>query len=305
MIDRLARGEKCVIWVSGISPHAQWALEMKSRYSDKTSLVFTAHGLVTVEARMGYSYDERAFALEKSLLTGADACVFVSNRLSRLAGKEYELAHSRVHVIPNGVEEKFLTSISPGTVATEIGGKNYILAVTGVRRVKGLDFLLESVRSLGDVDAICVIVGHVLDEAYDTELRSKYSDLFGSGRVRIMSEVTESELLALYDGCVLSVLPSEYEPFGMVALESMARGKATIVSDRAGILDFLHPGEDVVTVAYGDSSQLGAVLRRLLLNESVRAEIGAHGKEAAARMVWKETAKQYRALFENLAVRQP
>ena len=91
------------------------------------------------------------------------------------------------------------------------------------------------------------------------------------------------ELISLYDWADCFVLPSSYEPYGVVVLEAMAAGLPVILSDRVG------SGEDLVDQSVngfifrvGDADELAARMVQVVSNGSVM-EMGARSRAIALR----------------------
>ncbi len=78
-------------------------------------------------------------------------------------------------------------------------------------------------------------------------------------------------LHSLYRIADLCVVPSIYEPFGLVALEAMASGCPCIVADTGGLREVVPMGERVgLRFNGGDPEHLGVMIERLLLDEALR-----------------------------------
>jgi len=87
-------------------------------------------------------------------------------------------------------------------------------------------------------------------------------------RVRFLGFANQSELPAVYRACDVLVLPSEYEPFGLVVNEAMLCGCAVIVSDRVGArFDLIQAGETGFVYPCGDVDALAKILAGLLRDE--------------------------------------
>jgi len=84
-------------------------------------------------------------------------------------------------------------------------------------------------------------------------------------RVRVLGFVNQSQLPAVYRAADLLVLPSEYEPFGVVVNEAMLCGCAVAVSDRVGAgVDLVSPGKNGFVFPCGDVEALASILREVL-----------------------------------------
>jgi len=86
----------------------------------------------------------------------------------------------------------------------------------------------------------------------------------------------QSELPALYDLCDVFVLPSHFEPWGLVVNEAMNAGRPVIVSDRVGAApDLVEPGANGWIFPAGDVSTLAHTLREACASAERRAAMGA------------------------------
>lgn len=86
-----------------------------------------------------------------------------------------------------------------------------------------------------------------------------------SERVRFLGFVNQTGLPGVYSASNLLVLPSEYEPFGVVVNEAMLCGCPAVVSDRVGAkYDLIQEGETGCIFPCGNIEALANVLRLLL-----------------------------------------
>lgn len=84
---------------------------------------------------------------------------------------------------------------------------------------------------------------------------------------RFLGFRNQTEMPRYYDLCDVFVLPSEYEPWGLVVNEVMNAGKAVIVTDHVGCgPDLVRDGENGYVIPVGDVDALADRLRRLMVN---------------------------------------
>jgi glycosyltransferase involved in cell wall biosynthesis len=101
------------------------------------------------------------------------------------------------------------------------------------------------------------------DGALRSALQSEVVSLGISDRVRFLGFVNQSQLPETYTASDIFVLPSEYEPFGVVVNESMLCGCPVIVSDRVGAkFDLVRDGETGFVFPMGDVGTLSELLRQ-------------------------------------------
>lgn len=128
-------------------------------------------------------------------------------------------------------------------------------------------------------DAYLVYVG---EGPLRAELEAESISLGFSDRVRFLGFVNQSGLPAIYRSCDLLVLPSEYEPFGVVVNEAMLCGCAVAVSDRVGAgPDLVRPGKTGFIFRCGDVDGLAGILHEVLSDPEQRL---AMSNEARNRM---------------------
>jgi glycosyltransferase involved in cell wall biosynthesis len=89
------------------------------------------------------------------------------------------------------------------------------------------------------------------------------------------------ELVALYGGCDLFVLPSLGECFGIATVEAMATGLPVIASDSGGTADIVDPGRNGFIVKAGDGNDLAQALETLLGDRDRRLVMGRQARAIA------------------------
>jgi glycosyltransferase involved in cell wall biosynthesis len=108
------------------------------------------------------------------------------------------------------------------------------------------------------------------------ELQAQAATLGVAERVRFLGFANQSQLPAVYRASDLLVLPSEYEPFGVVVNEAMLCGCAVAVSDRVGAgYDLVRPGETGFIFPCGDTDALAQIFRETLPAPARLQQIGA------------------------------
>lgn len=205
-------------------------------------------------------------ALESLVYRRAEALVVLSSAFKRILVQDYGVAPWRVHVITPGVD---LERFNPGDHATArqaLGlSPEAFVAVTARRLVHrtGIDVLLDAWSHLDDRTGAVLLVGGAGPEA--AALVEQATRLGIQDSVRFLGEVSDADLVGLYQAADLSVVPSRaLEGFGLVVLESLACGTPVLGSDAGGLgeaVALLDPG---LVVPAGDTEALGRQLRRAI-----------------------------------------
>ncbi|MFT3853624.1 MAG: glycosyltransferase family 4 protein [Ilumatobacteraceae bacterium] len=194
----------------------------------------------------------------------------------------FELPPDKVHLVPNGVDtHHWHVGDSDDVVERE----PLVVAWGRIQYEKGFQVLAQAIAHLRhQVPSIrCVIAGR---GGYLAELQSQI-DIEGVGDlVQLAGFVPDDELRALLRraGCV--VIPSLYEPFGIVALEGMAAGAPTIVARTGGLAEIVEGTDAGLLFEPGNHVELAARIREVLGNEELAATMR---KKAAALLAEKYT----------------
>src|SRR5262249_29170006 len=108
-------------------------------------------------------------------------------------------------------------------------------------------------------------------------------------------------LHSLYRIADLCVVPSLYEPFGLVALEAMASGCPCIVADTGGLRGV------VPSVALRVRARRARALERMavapLADDALRARLVAEASEHVLRFDWADVGRQTAAVYAALSRR--
>lgn len=105
-------------------------------------------------------------------------------------------------------------------------------------------------------------------------------DLGVSERIRMLGFVNQSSLPGVYRASDLLILPSEYEPFGLVVNEAMLCGCPAVVSDQAGAkFDLVRDRETGLVYPCGEVEALAAILRDLLGDRERLRRMGNAARE--------------------------
>jgi glycogen(starch) synthase len=114
----------------------------------------------------------------------------------------------------------------------------------------------------------------------------------------------DDTLHSLYRIADLCLVPSLYEPFGLVALEAMASGCPTIVADTGGLREVVPAGRRVgLRFRARSTRSLERMAYQLLTSEELRERLVAEASEHVLRFDWADVARQTAEVYEALAAR--
>jgi hypothetical protein len=120
-----------------------------------------------------------------------------------------------------------------------------------------------------------------------------------AGQVRLLGQVDDRDLSALYSAAICFVYPSLYEGFGLQLCEAMAAGCPVLAARATSLPEIL--GDGGATFTLGDTAELVALLRSMATDDSRRAMLGSAGRSRAQHFTWAATAAQTLSVYERAA----
>src|SRR5262249_22693767 len=123
-------------------------------------------------------------------------------------------------------------------------------------------------------------------DGHEVEVRRCAQRLQLDGAVAFIGAQRQEALPAYYAAADVTVLPSHYESFGMVALEAMACGSPIIAARVGGRTTTVRDGITGYLVPEGDPAALAERIARVLDDRDLRASLGREGVRWAAQHRW-------------------
>lgn len=277
-------------WLSGAV-----ALALRERWAVPVVQMFhTLARLKNDAARTSQDREpELRLAEEARILKAADRIVAAAPAEAEYLIRYGAVDRRRIAVVPCGVDTELFR---PGAqiearAALDLPPGPVVLYVGRIAPVKGLDTLLDAVGRLRDRGRAVqlLIVGGDADEPLDgheAALRRRAEQLRIGDRVRFVGARTQPVLRTYYVAADVTVLPSYYESFGMVALEAMACASPVIASRVGGLVTTVRDGVTGYLVAEGDADALAARVDALLSDADLRWRLGHEGVRWAGRHRW-------------------
>ncbi|SCL15249.1 (1-_4)-alpha-D-glucan synthase (UDP-glucose) [Micromonospora nigra] len=175
----------------------------------------------------------------------------------------------QIDVVPNGVDDRAWRA-RPRAVAAaraRFAGAGPLVGYAG-RLVyeKGVQHLVEAVPALRRRHpGLRVLIAG--DGPYRSELEDRARQLDVDGTVRFTGFLDSTQLPAVLGATDATVVPSLYEPFGMVALEAAAAGAPLAVARTGGLAEIVEPGVTGVSFPHSDPQALAGAVGQLLGDE--------------------------------------
>jgi glycosyltransferase involved in cell wall biosynthesis len=205
-------------------------------------------------------------------------------------------------MVPNGVNPHVYDGLEKEDLSGfrrkfALPNEKIVLYVGRLVYEKGIHILINAVpKVLSKVDAKFVIVGSgYMQEQLTNIVRSMGLE----HKVLFTGFVDEQSLLKLQKLADVSVVPSLFEPFGIVALEAMAAKSPVVVSDTGGLGEIVQHDVTGVKVYPNNTESLAWGISKVLTDSSYARYIRQNAyKEILERYDWDKIAQQTRRLYE-------
>ena len=196
---------------------------------------------------------------------------YMKNEVQRLFGLPYD----KINVIPNGVNLQLFSNVNIDYDFRRqyaMDNEKIILYVGRLVYEKGIQNLIAAMPKVLDRyhDSKLIICGRggMIDE-----LREQVKYLGIENKVYFAGYCDSKKMQKMYKCADVAVFPSTYEPFGIVAIESMLSGTPTIVSDVGGLNEIIEHGVTGMKSYAGNANSIADSVLALLFDPKLCANI--------------------------------
>jgi glycogen(starch) synthase len=273
----------------------------------KKPMVLTVHSTEVGRAQGLHSPDSFSInGIEWWAMYEANRVIVCSQSMKNEICDHFNLPQEKVDVIPNAIDAtKYQVSVDRGAVKQRYGvgwGEKLVLCVGRLVPQKGIEYFIQAIPAVAKryPEARFVIVG----EGWSRDILEAEARASGQGRkIQFTGFASDQEVINLMSSADVLVVPSVYEPFGIVALEGMATGVPVVASrvgglseviehDRTGL--FVYP-KDPESIAWGIDKVLSDPNHARWLTENAKDKLHkAYSWEAVAM----KTVDVYRKVVE-------
>ena len=232
--------------------------------------------------------DGLSMIMERYSCKKADKIVCVSEQVAIDTQGQYSIPPRKIHVIPNAV--------NPSDFEASDLTSNTILSVGRLHQRKGLYEFLDCFSDVAKEipDASFTIVGTGEEEK---RLRNRVAELGLQDDVDFTGYLKQEDLRKKYSEASVFVLPSLYEPFGIVILEAMASGLPIVSLPSEGPSRIMEDGRNGFLV---DRGEMAKTLVSLLQDRGLMKRMGDNNLTLVReRFTWTSVAKETKRIYEQ------
>lgn len=211
-----------------------------------------------------------------------------------------------IHYLPPPVPDNLTRKVSQSSIKKFHLEKKFVISYLGrVQEYKGLEQVIRVLPHLKKVNKklIFVMMGSIIDHE-DKRLMKIAKELGVDDAIVFTGKVTDDEKLAVLDRSEIFVFPSEWEAFGIVMVEAMARGCAIVSTKTEGGLFLVHDEVEGFLFNYQDLLQLRDVLTRLMKEKNLRERMKKHNRSRVKEFLASKVVENYEQLYIKLLMQR-
>ncbi len=282
------------------------ALKLKEKLN--VPIAHTSHSLGLIKrlflGELGKKVDYRfeiRINIEKKILAEADLIVSASPVEQEYVSRLYGI-NRKFEVVPPGVDTKYF---SPENVMNIKLPEKYIFTTGRFEWTKGFDLLVRAFPYvvMEHSDVYLIVGGGSLKPTHiEKQVREEIWRIAREGKVEKniiqTGRIPNEELPTYYAKSALTVLPSRYDLFGMVAIEALACGRPVVVSKYAGAHRMI--GRYGLIADPFDEEDLASKILWLLDHPEKANKMGIEGRKFVEKnMSWEALAKKLLSIYRS------
>ncbi len=208
----------------------------------------------------------------------------------------YGASPARISVIPCGVNLELFQPVDKEMAKQELGfGDDKIILFVGrVEPLKGIEQLLKAMPYLQNSQGTkLVLIGGDENSQYEmARLQGLSRDLHIEDSVTFLGSIKQERLPYFYSAADVCVIPSYYESFGLVTLESLACGTPVVATDVGDFKSIIRQGETGYVVMDNAPHHLAEKIDLLLSKSGSDIKSALLIRESVTEFSWSNIAQQ-------------
>jgi D-inositol-3-phosphate glycosyltransferase len=289
-------------WLSGLI-----GKQLQTLWHVPHAVMFHTLGAIKNSLGIGEYEPELRIESEREVISSCDCIIASTTKETEDLVKLYGASPDKLIVIPCGVNLDLFRPIDKETARKELGldHQKVILFVGRMDPLKGLEQLLTALTYMdGEKPPLLIIVGgDAHSQGQVQALKSMAKELNIEDRVTFVGSVAQSRLPLFYSASDVCAIPSYYESFGMVALESLACGTPIVATNVGGIKTIIRNNELGRIVSDNSPHNLAGEISELFRQSEDEAENTKTRRDTIGTFAWANIAdrvlNEYNRLLGN------
>jgi D-inositol-3-phosphate glycosyltransferase len=285
-------------WLSGIA-----GLYLRAWWQVPQIIMFHTLGALKNAIRIGEDESDLRIEAEGRLANESDLIIAATEKEKLSLKKLYDVPAHKISVIPCGVNLNLFKPMDKLTSrkALGLGEGKIILFVGRIERLKGIDTIIRALPYLGKIKPKLIIVGEDGNRKGEMDNLKILAESLGvADSVNFSGLIDYHQLPLFYNSADVCVLPSYYESFGLVTLESLACGTPVIASDVGNLRNIILQGETGYILSENTPLQLAEKLDLILSGNIVSFNDSNNIRNSVEKFDWQLIAGRMEQEIDNL-----
>jgi D-inositol-3-phosphate glycosyltransferase len=298
-------------WLSGVAAH-----ELRARWGAPVAQMFHTLGLMKERIAgepADYPTTLRAFG-EADIMSWADRLIAATPAERAQMLWLYRANRRAIEIVPPGVDLARFHPLPPEAARQALGlppDRRMLLFVGRIEPLKAVDTIFAAMALIKEaaphlLDNLCLtIIGGDPDDpagenAEMERLKGLRVELGLDNLIVFLGAKDQDSLNLYYAASEALIMPSDYESFGMVALEAMASGAPVIASEVGGLAFLVQDGFNGYHVPVREPAALADKIRLLLEQPDKRQQLGQNAIHYAQDYAWPRIADRLLNIFAQM-----
>ena len=275
-------------WLSGL---------IAKQISDELNIpyVFTAHSLgVFLDG-----YNKERVDCEKMVMESSNIITASSKYESSLITNSYDIDEKSIMQIPPGIDKEIFT------YDCNLERENILLSVGRIQEQKRQMEVLKFIDNFRKIDTnfLCYFVGGPSGKSGDDyliELKNTVKELNLDSNVEFLGNLTQTEIKILLNRSKLLIHTSQYETFGLVAIEANAMGVPVLTTNRGSLMEIIEHNNNGYISENLIDGRVNNFVKNLLTDDKKFKGMSKYCLEKSKKYDWVNTSEQLVDMYERL-----
>jgi D-inositol-3-phosphate glycosyltransferase len=281
-----------------------WISALVGRYLKQTHripYITMYHTLGAVKNAIGIGEGEPVLRIISEYETVKDSqrIIVATEKEKNDIVRYYQARPEKIGVVPCGVNMELFRPVDKAEARQKLGltDERILLFVGRIDPLKGIGQLLKAIPLVKNRDGLkLLIIGGDENSKADVEELKKIAAEMGIGdKVVFQGLIKQDKLPYYYSAADVCVVPSYYESFGLVPLESLACGTPVVATDVGDLRNIIKIGETGYVVADNSPDKLAAGINSILARPVRDKESALAIRASVSRFNWANIAEEVAA----------
>jgi len=272
-------------WLSGLV-----GKQLQTSWHLPHVVMFHTLGAIKNSIGIGKDEPELRIAGEQEVVDNCQCIIAATETEKRDLIQHYSASPQKIAIVPCGVNLNLFKPINKEIARKELNldGEKVILFIGRIEPLKGIDQMLRALTYITDKETLRVMIVGGDEHSQDVvhALQKMARELHIEEHVSFIGLAAQERLPLFYSAADICVIPSYYESFGMVALESLACGTPLVATDVGAMRHIIRSNEAGRIAIDNSPRQLASKISELLSQTKNQEQHIKTRRALAAEFSW-------------------